>query len=153
MRSSLIQALLDRRTEIRARWMELLLVEPVASPLANPRTMIFMLDGTLDAVFAALRRGQIPLRVELPECPCGHNPYLAYFRAGTQALHEALILLQAGDPKLVPTERDAAFAELDTTIRGIARREIETFAALCQHPERGQPLAEVVVPFPGEGVR
>lgn len=133
--------------------MELLLVEPVTSPLANPRTMIFMLDGTLDTVFAALRRGQTPQRVELPECPCGHNPYLAYFRAGTQALHEVLILLQAGDPKLVPAERDAAFAELDTTIRGIARREIGTFAALCQHREREEAPADVVVPFLGEYVR
>jgi hypothetical protein len=150
MRPTLIQALLDRRTEIRARWMELLLVEPITSPLANPRTMIFMLDGTLDAVFAALRRGQTPQRVELPACPCGHNPYLAYFRAGTQALHEALVLLQAENAKLVPAERDSAFAELDTIIRGIARREIGTFAALCQHRDREESTTNALVPFPGE---
>lgn len=133
--------------------MELLFVEPVNSPLANPRTMIFMLDGTIDAVFAALRRGQAPQRFELPECPCGHNPYLAYFRAGTQALHEALILLQAGDSKLVPAERDAAFAELDSIIRRIARREIEAFSSLCQHREREEPLADAVLQFPGENAR
>lgn len=153
MQSSLIQSLHQRRVEIRARWMELLFVEPVNSPLANPHTMIFMLDRTLDEVLAALRRGQSPQRVALPECPCGHNPYLAYFRAGTQALHEALVLLQAGDPNWEPAERDAAFAELDSVIRRIARREIEFFASLCQHREREEPLAAAVVPFPDEFAR
>lgn len=130
------QALLQRRADIRGRWMELLFIEPVNSPLANPHSMIFMLDRTLDEVFAALARQGPPRPAALPECKCGRNPYLAYFRAGIQALHETLVLIQAREPRLDPVARDRAFAELDGAIREIARREIEIFAALCQHPLR-----------------
>lgn len=153
MRESLLLALLDRRVAIRARWMELLFLEPCDSPLANPRTMTFMLDGTLDDIFAALRRGEAPRRVAVPDCPCGHNPYLAYFRAGTQALHEALVLLQAEEPRLNPAERDAAFAALDGALRRVARREIETFAALCQHREREERTIVSAAALPGEALR
>lgn len=137
MSPSLRQALLQRRTDIRGRWMELLFIEPVNSPLANPHSLIFMLDRTLDEIFAALARNEPPRPVALPECKCGRNPYLAYFRAGIQALHEALVLIQARESRLDPAGRDRAFAELDGAIRRIARREIETFASLCQHPSRG----------------
>lgn len=130
------QLLESRRASIRARWIELLLVEPVNTPLANPNTMLFMLDGTLDEVFAALRRGETPRAVPVPDRAGAANPYLAYFRAGTQALHEALILMQAELPGLDPGERDASFAELNTVIRRLARREIEGFAALCHYPGR-----------------
>lgn len=122
----------------------MLFVEPVSSPLANPKTMIFMIDGTLDEVFEAVQRGETPQVVTLPECACGQNPYLAYFRAGIQAIHEALVLIQAGEPGLKAVERDAAFAELNTIIRRIARQEIATFAALCQHRERTQAPVERV---------
>jgi hypothetical protein len=150
MREPLRQALIERRATIRARWIELLFLEPFDSPLANPRTMIFMLDDTLDVIFDALRQGNPPRRIALPECPCGHNPYLVYFRAGTQALHEALILLQVGAPRLDPADRDATFAELDSAIRRVARREIETFASLCQHPHREERMAEAVPMLPDE---
>lgn len=148
MSPALRLALLQRRADIRGRWMELLFIEPVNSPLANPHSMIFMIDRTLDEVFAALGRHEPRPPVALPECKCGRNPYLAYFRAGIQALHEALVLIQAREPKLDPAARDRAFAELDGTIRGIARHEIETFAALCQHPLRtgeapGDPMEDL----------
>ncbi len=134
MSPALRLALLQRRADIRGRWMELLFIEPVNSPLANPHSMIFMLDRTLDEVFAALARPEPPRPTALPECRCGRNPYLAYFRAGIQALHEALVLIQAREPRLDPAARDRAFAALDSAIRGIARQEIEAFAPLCQHP-------------------
>lgn len=149
MKSSLETSLRRRRAEIRARWMELLLVEPVNSPLANPHTLIFMLNETIDLVFAALRRGETPRQIALPECPCGHNPYLAYFRAGIQTLHEALVLIQSREPALKPAERDAAFAELNTIIRRIAYRQIEAFAALC--PDCGG--REYTMTGSGVGVR
>ncbi len=139
MLPSLEQALLRHRTEIRVRWIELLLVEPVTSPLANPITKVFLIAGTLDQVFDAIRRGEPPRPVVLPECPCGNNPHLAYFRAGTQALHEALILVQTEEAELDPGERDSAFAELDSIIRRRARREIEDFCSFCEHRERPAP--------------
>lgn len=136
MSPALRLALLQRRADIRGRWIELLFLEPVNSPLANPHSMIFMLDHTLDEVFAALAHPEPPRPIALPECRCGRNPYLAYFRAGIQALHETLVLLQAREPEIDPLARDRAFAALDAAIRGIARQEIETFASLCQHPLR-----------------
>lgn len=140
MSPRVLQLLDARRAAIRSRWIELLFVEPVNSPLANPNTMLFMLDGTLDEVFAALRRGETPREVPVPDSAGAPNPYLAYFRAGTQALHEALILIQAETPELHPRERDATFAELNTVIRRLARREIEGFDALCQYPGRTEGI-------------
>jgi hypothetical protein len=131
-RESLLAALRLRRAGIRVRWIELLFVEPVNSPLANPQTMTFMLDQTLDEVFQALQDGESPRAAKAPQCECGLNPYLAYYRAGVQALHEALVWAQAEAGKITPAERDRAFVELDSIIRRIAGRDIETFASLCQ---------------------
>lgn len=138
------------------RWIELLLVEPVSSPLANPRTMIFMLDETMDEVFEYLQRNGAPRVVEAVRCECGLNPYLAYFRAGVQAWHEALVWVQAESGRITPHERDHAFGRVDSIIRGIARREIATFSALCQHrheePEESSPPPwDRPLEFEGEG--
>lgn len=123
-----------RRPEIRSRWLELLFVEPVNTPLANPRALFFLLDETLETIFATLRRGP-GSRHAIPqsECPCGRNPYLSYFRAGRQALFEALILYQVAAPKLVPAERDAAVGSLDLAFRQVAADVIDGFGSLCRH--------------------
>lgn len=123
----------NRRPSIRARWLELLFVEPVNTPLANPRSLIFLLDETLDAVFAALRRGGAARSIPAPDCPCGRNPYLSYFRAGRQALLEALVLLQAETPGLDPRERDSAVTELNAALGRVSYEMIEGFGTLCQH--------------------
>lgn len=133
MQKNVEQALRARRPQIRARWLELLFVEPVNTPLANPRSLIFLLDETIDAVFAALRRGASNRRVPVPDCPCGRNPYLSYFRAGRQALLEALVLLQAETAALDPDERDNAVATLNAALGRVAAEAIEGFGSLCQH--------------------
>jgi hypothetical protein len=136
MKLELENALRARREQIRARWLEILFVEPVNTPLANPSTLVFLLNETLDALFTALRRGNFTQTVGAPVCACGRNPFLSYFRAGTQALFEALVLIQAEIPKLDPAERDASFLELRNVINGIARREIDGFGSLCNHRDR-----------------
>ncbi|MDO8544215.1 MAG: hypothetical protein Q7S40_27570 [Opitutaceae bacterium] len=139
MQEDLIRALRDRRGDIRARWETLLRIERVNTPLANPDALVFMIDWTCDELFAALnhpgrrRAGRSPESPARPECPCGRNPLLTYFAAGEQALEEALILEQASRPTLEPAQRDAAFAELQLAVREIARREIESFCAVCQY--------------------
>ncbi len=140
MQEDLIRALRDRRGDLRARWETLLRIERVNTPLANPDALVFMIDWTCDELFAALshpaarrRTGRAQETAARPECPCGRNPLLTYFAAGEQAMEEALILEQASRPTLEPTERDAAFAELQLAVREIARREIESFCAVCQH--------------------
>lgn len=133
MQKHVEQALRERRPQIRARWLELLFVEPVNTPLANPRSLIFLLDETLDAVFAALRRASLNRGVPVPDCPCGRNPYLSYFRAGRQAMLESLVLLQAATPALDPDDRDAAVTELNAALARVAYEAIEGFGSLCQH--------------------
>jgi hypothetical protein len=146
MQEELVRALRTRRTETRARWEALLRIERVNTPLANPDALVFMIDWTLDELFSALlrpqawRRGQHPEMIaSRAECPCGRNPLLAYFAAGEQALEEALILEQASLPALNPADRDAAFNALKSSIREIARREIEAFCAVCQYRCETQP--------------
>lgn len=133
MQKHVEQALRERRPQIRARWLELLFVEPVNTPLANPRSLIFLLDETLDAVFAALRRTSSNRRLPMPDCPCGRNPYLSYFRAGRQAMLESLVLLQAATPALDPDDRDAAVTQLNAALARVAYEAIEGFGSLCQH--------------------
>ncbi len=133
MKPDFENALRARRTQIRARWLENLLVEPVNTPLANPHMLAFLIDHTLDTVFATLRRASNMRPVDAPACACGRNPFLSYFRAGTQALLEALVLIQAETQTLIPDERDAALRELSMTINRIAQQEIESFGSLCKH--------------------
>lgn len=140
MQEDLIRALRDRRGDIRARWETLLRIERVNTPLANPDALVFMIDWTCDELFASLAHAHGRRRPARPgeavaraECPCGRNPLLTYFAAGEQALEEALILEQASRPALEPGERDTAFAELQLAVREIARREIESFCAVCQY--------------------
>lgn len=133
MKSEFERALRDRRAEIRARWREILFVEPVTTPLADPRTLVFLLDDTLDRLFAALGRGAGAGPVPWPVCACGRNPFLAYFRAGRQALLEALVMVVATAVDRAADERDEAFAELEAAISRVARDEIEGFRGLCTH--------------------
>ncbi len=114
MQAELLAALRARRVEIRARWAELLRVEPVNTPLAQPDALAHLIDWTLEEIFRGLlhatprrRHSNVVQGHFRPECPCGRNPLLAYFAIAEQALQEALILVQASLPHLDPLERDA----------------------------------------------
>lgn len=140
MQDTLVAALRDRRSQLREHWEALLRLEPVATPLGHPDSLVYLLDWTLDEIFAGLanplgrhRIGRPRLGHEqLPVCPCGRNPLLVYFAAGEQALREALVLVQAQAPALDPIERDVAFDELNLILQQIARREIAAFCGVCQ---------------------
>jgi hypothetical protein len=160
MQAELLAALRARRAEIRARWAELLKVEPVNTPLAQPDALAHLIDWTLEEIYRGLlhatprrRHGNVVPGHFRPDCPCGRNPLLAYFAIAEQALQEALILVQAGLPHLDPLERDAAMEELNLVLRHVARREIETFCGVCQHRmpavhSGGPPLApQLAVPL------
>lgn len=133
MKSEFERALRERRAQIRTRWREILFVEPVTTPLADPRALEFLLDDTLNQLFAMLGRENGAKAEPWPVCACGRNPFLAYFRAGRQALLEALVMVVATAPDRSAEERDAAFAELEAAIRHVARDEIEGFRGLCTH--------------------
>lgn len=145
MDKSLLLALQERRPQIRARWETLLRLERVETPLANPDTLVFMFDRTLDGVLAALpgqARGPVRNR---PKCKCNRNPMRAYFPALEQALMETLVLVQTESPALSAKARVAAVTELCTTLRQIAQREMAVFDQICrQRPRRarrsGKPI-------------
>jgi hypothetical protein len=139
MQTSLLSDLRSRKPEIRARWADLLHVEPVSTPLANPDALVHLINWSLQEIFRSLPQAE-PSHHVPPEkagfrslCPCGRNPLLAYFIAGQQALREALILVQATTDSLDPLERDISLHELNRTFDEIARREIESFCGVCQY--------------------
>jgi hypothetical protein len=141
MQEEFLHALCARRSEIRSRWEALLRIERVNTPLANPAALVFMLDWSLDQIFARLGRMRGHRRstrhavspAHRFHCPCGRNPYLAYFEAGNQALVEALVLAQAARPGLDSDERDLALADLKVCLHEISQREIEAFCGVCQY--------------------
>jgi hypothetical protein len=140
MQTALLTELRSRKGEIRTRWAELLHVEPVSSPLANPDALIHLINWTLQDFFNVL--GQLASRhrvivADLADfkslCPCGRNPLLAYFVAGQQAVREALVLSQVSTVDLDPLERDVSLHELDRAFNEVAHREIGSFCGICQH--------------------
>jgi hypothetical protein len=143
MQESLINAIRFRRTQIHARWADLLRADRANTPLGNPDALVHLLDWTLDEIFGALSKPGTRRRhsrhaaatADTPHCPCGRNPLLRYFTVGEQALQEALILAQASLTSLDPLERDASMQELILVLRHIARHEIEAFCGVCVHRE------------------
>jgi len=142
MNAELIRELQEMRPQIRARWEALLRVERLHTPLANPDTLVYMFDQTLDEVLAGLPRG--PVRNAGPQLTCQSkdNPMQVYFPALEQALLEALIHAQAAQPKPEARKRraspahTAAVTELRATLRRIARRDIAAFDKLCEGQNR-----------------
>lgn len=145
MDHTLLRALHERRPQIRTRWETLLRIERVETPLANPDTLVFLFDRTLDAVLAALPgRSLAPLRGR-PHCRCDCNPMRVYYFALEQALMETLIEIQAANPKLGAKARVGAVTELCTTLRRIAQRELNVLDQIClQRPRRTRPAAKPV---------
>ncbi len=136
MEKSLLRALHDRRVQIRSRWKTLLDIERIHTPLADPATLVFLFDQTLDEILAALAEATDSSAQPKPECHCDCNPMRDYFTALEQALMEALILAQTKQHTLSQAARTAAVDELRTTLRRIAQREIAVYDTLCQQKPR-----------------
>ncbi|MEO6001945.1 MAG: hypothetical protein ABIZ04_00500 [Opitutus sp.] len=139
MQAQLLCALRAQHAQIHQRWKELLHVEPISTPLANPDALEHLIDWSLQEIFRALgtlagRRRASPTAAigSKPVCPCGRNPLLTYFAAGEQAVRQAMILVQSATV-LHPFERDASMAEVNFVLAQLARREIEAFCGVCQH--------------------
>jgi hypothetical protein len=139
MDAELIRKLHDMRPQIRMRWEVLLRIERLHTPLANPDTLVYMFDQTLDSILAELpgkpRRSAGPK----PTCQFENNPMRVYFTALEQALLEALVHAQSAQPKPEPgqhsqavSKRTAAAMELSATVRRIARREIKAYDEIYQ---------------------
>lgn len=146
MQGKIIRALEERRAQIRARWEALLRIEKVTTPLANPDTLVFGLDQSLDEIFAMLH--QPPSHIPDKDAPsdAGPSPWRAYFRAGEQALLETLVLTQSEMDALDPTARDTSFGNLKQVINCLTQREIGAWAAICQQTGKPRRAREVKKP-------
>ena len=136
MHKEIIEALQQRRAQIRARWEALLRIEKVTTPLANPDTLVFALDQSLDEIFSTLDQSlpHLPGTSSIPsDSP---SPWRAYFQAGEQALLESLVLLQAEMKSLDPVARDTSFGNLKQVINNLTQREIEPWDAIHRHPAK-----------------
>jgi hypothetical protein len=128
-----------RRPWIKDAWERRLRRESVTSPLANPDTLVMMMERTLDELFDAVEKAAEAGHECKPRatrdktgCLCGLNPLLAYFRT----LAATLCSIGTTDGRPFPCSDPAAAARcIDFTIetlREIARRDIASFCAVCQ---------------------
>lgn len=133
MHDVFLRALNQRRAQIADRWEALLRVEPVTTPLGHPDTLVFGIRDALKEILTQVRQPSLEPAPPPVQCVCGRNPLNAFYRAGEQALLEALVLEQARQPGLTPADRDSSFAELRSAIDHVKNREIGALASLCQH--------------------
>lgn len=138
MTPDVIDALTARQPQIRERWAVLLRLEPVTTALALPDAMVHLIPESLHAILHAVGKahpGKLTLKaaraVALPVCGCNRNPYLAHFKAGEQALLEAVVSIQAELPPDRRTEQD--LADVVGATRRLAGEEIEAFCGICTH--------------------
>lgn len=118
------------RPRIKRRWEALLRAQPVASALASPDTLIFLMDETLNQLNAAGSSRSLKswlhrhpaLVANQSHCACGINPLLAYYSTGRLALDE-----------IAQPEMDDAYQELALYYHGIAQKDIEALCGVCCH--------------------
>lgn len=144
------EGLREKRPMIKDAWERRLRRESVTSPLANPDTLVMMMESTLDELFAAVERcGPAPaehrhrISRDRTGCLCGLNPLLAYFR--TLAATVCCLVAAEGSPfrEGDPAGMTRCLDQTMETLRGIARRDIASFCAVCQSElAAGQRLAE-----------
>lgn len=142
MHPELVSDLRARRPEVHARWEALLRIERATSPLADPDNLVHLINWTLDEIYRALL---LPpsAKARPAVCPCGRNPYLAYFQAGEQAMHEALVLCQVARLPTDAVAREGALMDLKRVLGHLAHREIQAFCAVCQFRPTAEPAALV----------
>lgn len=131
------------RPMIKTCWEVLLRAEPPLNPLGNPDTLVYMMDCTLDEVFAYahtagprqwLSRHPFLCAPIAETCPCGRNPLFRYYESGEQALLAIAGRAAMEFADFVPAEREEQLAELRLTFAYFAQRELQNFCDLCRCP-------------------
>lgn len=144
MHDGMLRILQGLRPTILQRWEVLLRAQPVTSPLANPDSLVYLMDWTIDRVFAVLRSPSNRRRISARSaeahptreaCACGMNPLLAYFTTAEQAMLECVL------PVLAPREREAVLPAVKLAVQTVALREIQTFCAVCQRRHTPPPAS------------
>jgi hypothetical protein len=119
--------------------------------MANPDSLIYLMEWTLNELFARLRNeatdpvaseGRISRDDRVAAiCDCGGNPFLSYFGSVRKA-----VLTWAGSThspiaNLSGEERSRCVDEILSALEVIAKREIESFCSVCQYRRIDKSLA------------
>jgi hypothetical protein len=149
MHDSFLHALLTQRSNLIQRWEELLRAERVTSPLADPDSLVHLMNWTLDSLFSELKQPQYRRHRDRStrgnprqHCICGLNPLLGYFATSEQAITELLFVSEQSLAFLGPTELSSSLIDLKTALNEVARREIESFCAVCQSKAKVTPVRQ-----------
>lgn len=139
MHDSFLRALQTQRPDLRRRWEALLRAERTSSPMAHPDTLVHLMDWTIDRLWDELRQPQFRRHARNHDhrgatllCVCGKNPLLTYFSTAEQAIIETLFIDEQDLAGLSSLERSASLEDLKGALHAVARREIESFCAVCQ---------------------
>lgn len=135
MEENVLGVLATRRARLRSEWERRLRAQRMSSPLANPDALVYLMDWTLDGIFAVLSEpdGRVELRRREVHCDCGLNPLLAYFAIAEVVLIEALQREQSRYRADFPGQHESELVRLKQAVSTVANREIEAFCAVCQH--------------------
>jgi len=133
MQRSLSTLLHAQRAALKAEWNWRLMAEPPPSPPpANPHVLSYLMDETLAQLERLIQlrptsRWSLLYKTHLAPlytlCPCGLNPLLAYFAAGSEALRE---ILSAAN-RLSADEK----TRIETVWHFIAQSEIQALCGPC----------------------
>jgi hypothetical protein len=138
MHRSFVAELAARRAAIKQAWERKLRHEPVTSPLANPDTLVLLMDRTLEDLGAALSlrcrsaAGEPANRGMRAGCLCGLNPLLAYFRVAASVLPAVMSHGADRCPDLSAADYAACLQALQGELQSLATEEIRSFCAMCQ---------------------
>ena len=140
MLAAFAEEMRERRTTIKDAWERRLRRESVTSPLANPDTLVMMMDSTLEEFFDAVERDSRQTAPherhhrarESTGCLCGLNPLLAYFRTlgATICAIAASSKGPCGNGGI--DQKFQCLGRAMDILREIARRDIAAFCAVCQ---------------------
>ena len=139
MLAAFAEELRAKRATIKEAWEKRLRRESVTSPLANPDTLVMMMDSTLDEFFSTVEHsgkndpdGRHRHSRDSTGCLCGLNPLLAYFR--TLAVTVCAVATSSTGPCShgSPEAKTQCLARAMDILRSIARRDIAAFCAVCQ---------------------
>lgn len=133
MHTSVTSQLEALRPAVKKRWEALLRLEPTLTPLANPDTLVFMMDETLAQLSSVINARSFKrwmtshpalLAPMQSRCHCSINPLLTYYTTGELALRAAAGAVLRDD-----------LEEVLLYFHSLGQREIEALCGVCTHKD------------------
>ena len=136
MEQQLYSRLRSRAGATKSAWERLLRIEKEISALGKADMLVHLIEPCLAELFRNLERKAPQVVSPTPFdrlCPCSRNPLVVFYWVGQQAVREAFVQSEFELRRSVRSEREAAFAELDSAFNEIAIREISAFCEVCRY--------------------